>query len=48
VAAGSKASTVFDRSNTGIVGSNPLEAWMSAFILCLCRPVCAGSGLATA
>jgi hypothetical protein len=28
VAAGSKARTVFGRSNTAIVGSNPTEAWM--------------------
>jgi hypothetical protein len=45
VAARSRAWTVFARSNTGIVGSNPtLKAWISvlcAFILCV------GRGLAT-
>jgi hypothetical protein len=40
VAARSKARTVFARSNTEIVSSNPTEAWMfvcvmCAFILCL-------------
>jgi ABC-type multidrug transport system permease subunit len=37
VAARSKARTVFARSNTAIVGSNPTEPWMfvCAFILCL-------------
>jgi hypothetical protein len=33
VAARSKAVTVFARSDAGIVGSNPLKAWMS---VCVC------------
>jgi hypothetical protein len=40
---GSKAWTVFARSNTGIVGSNPIHGmnvWcVYAFVVCLCRPV---------
>jgi hypothetical protein len=39
VAARSKAWTVFARSKTGVVGSNPTQAWMFAFILCLYSPV---------
>jgi hypothetical protein len=34
VAERSKARTVFARSNTAIVGSNPTEAWMFVCILC--------------
>jgi hypothetical protein len=34
VAARSKARTVFARSNTEIVGSNPTEAWMFVCVLC--------------
>jgi hypothetical protein len=30
----SKARTVFARSNTAIVGSNPTEAWMFVCALC--------------
>jgi hypothetical protein len=30
----SKARTVFARSNTEIVGSNPTEAWMFVCVLC--------------
>jgi hypothetical protein len=30
----SKARTVFARSNTAIVGSNPTEAWMFVYVLC--------------
>jgi hypothetical protein len=30
----SKARTVFSRSNTAIVGSNPTEAWMFVCVLC--------------
>jgi hypothetical protein len=44
-----KARTLFARSNTGIVGSNPtsgMDVGVCAFILCICCPVCAGSGLA--
>jgi hypothetical protein len=48
VAVRSKARTVFARSNTGIVGSNPLEAWMSMCVYFdLCYFVRAGNGLAT-
>jgi hypothetical protein len=48
VAPQSKAWTVFARSNTGIVGSNPIWGMdvYVRFILCLCCPVCS-SGLAT-
>jgi hypothetical protein len=34
VAERSKARTVFARSNTAIVGSNPTEAWMFVCVLC--------------
>jgi hypothetical protein len=34
VAARSKARNVFSRTNTGIVGWNPTQSWLSAFILC--------------
>jgi hypothetical protein len=30
----SRARTVFARSNTAIVGSNPTEAWMFVCVLC--------------
>jgi hypothetical protein len=33
-AARSKARTVFARSNTAIVGSNPTETWMFVCVLC--------------
>jgi hypothetical protein len=47
VAARSKVWTVFARSNTGIVGSNPKQGmdYLSAFILFVLP--CVGSGLAT-
>jgi hypothetical protein len=32
----SEARTVFARSNTAIVGSNPTEAWMFVCVLCVC------------
>jgi hypothetical protein len=32
--------TAFARSSTAVVGSIPLEAWMSVLILCLYCPVC--------
>jgi hypothetical protein len=38
VAERSKACTVFDRSEAGIVGSNPLMAW--TFSVCVCVCVC--------
>jgi hypothetical protein len=31
----SKARTVFARSNTAIVGSNPTEVWMFVCVFCL-------------
>jgi hypothetical protein len=34
VAVRSEARTVFARSNTAIVGSNPTEAWMFVCVLC--------------
>jgi hypothetical protein len=34
VAERSRARTVFARSNTAIVGSNPTEAWMLVCVLC--------------
>jgi hypothetical protein len=34
VAERSRARTVFTRSNTAIVGSNPTEAWMFVYVLC--------------
>jgi hypothetical protein len=34
VAARSKTRTVFGRSKTAIVGSNPIEAWMFVCVLC--------------
>jgi hypothetical protein len=48
VAVPSKAWTVFARSNTGIVSSNP--TWVMvvcARLFCVCAVLCAGSGLAT-
>jgi hypothetical protein len=40
VAARSNALNVFSRSNTGILGSNPTESFMSVRVfLCLCYPV---------
>jgi hypothetical protein len=43
VAEGSRACTVFVRSEAGIMGSNPtqgMDVWcVYAFILCLCCPV---------
>jgi hypothetical protein len=47
VAARSKAWTVFARSNTGIVGSNPTRGMdVCVCLFCLFCPVCAGSSLA--
>jgi hypothetical protein len=48
VAARSKGCTIFTRSDTGVVGSNPtrsLDARVRLF--CVCVIVCAGSFLAT-
>jgi hypothetical protein len=48
VAARSKARTVFARSNTGIVGSNPTQGMDACLhLFCFCVVLCAGSGLAT-
>jgi hypothetical protein len=47
VAALSKAWTVFARSNTGIVGSNPIRVMdVCVRLFCVCAVLCAGSGLA--
>jgi hypothetical protein len=47
VAARSRASTVFARSNTGIGGSNPtLGMDVCVRLFCVCAVLCAGSGLA--
>jgi hypothetical protein len=47
VTARSEASTVFDHSNTGIVGSNPTKSMdVSVCLFCVCTAQCAGSGLA--
>jgi hypothetical protein len=47
-AARSKASTLFVRSTTGIVGSNPTQDMdVCVRLFCLCVVLCAGSGLAT-
>jgi hypothetical protein len=48
VAPQSKAWTVFARSNTGIVGSNPTQGMDHCVSLfCVCVLLCVGSGLAT-
>jgi hypothetical protein len=47
VAAQSKAWTVFARSNTGIVGSNPTQGMVVCVRLFCCVVLCVGSGLAT-
>jgi hypothetical protein len=48
LAARSKAWTVFNRSNAGVVGSNPTQA-MDVYVrlFCVCLVLCVGSGLAT-
>jgi hypothetical protein len=44
----SKAWTVFARSNTGIVGSNPTRGMdVCVRLFCVCVVLCVGSGLAT-
>jgi hypothetical protein len=46
VAARSKAWTVFARSNTGIVGSNPTRGMdVCVRLFCVCVVLCVGSGL---
>jgi hypothetical protein len=48
VAAQSKAWTVFARSNTGIVGSNPTQGMdVCMRLFCVCVLLCVGSGIAT-
>jgi hypothetical protein len=47
VAARFRACTVFDRSNTGIVGSNPTKGVDACVrLFCVCVVLCVGSGLA--
>jgi hypothetical protein len=46
-AARCKAWTVFASSNTGIVGSNPIKAWMSVCVYSVFVLSCVGSGLPT-
>jgi hypothetical protein len=44
----SKAWTVFARSNTGVVGSNPTQSMDGCLrLFCVCVVLCVGSGLAT-
>jgi hypothetical protein len=47
MAARSKARTVFDRSNTGIVGLNSARGMGACPRFLCCAVLCAGSGLAT-
>jgi hypothetical protein len=48
VAARSKAWTVFARSNTGDVGSNPTQGMdVCVRLFCVCAVLCVGSGFAT-
>jgi hypothetical protein len=48
VAAMSKAWTVFARSNTSIVASNPTRGMnVCVRLFCVCVVLCVGSGLAT-
>jgi hypothetical protein len=48
VAAWSETSTVFARSNAGVVGSNPTRGMaISLRLFCACTVLCVGSGLAT-
>jgi hypothetical protein len=47
-AARCKAGTVFACSNTGIVGSNPIQGMdVCVRLFCVCAVLCAGGGLAT-
>jgi hypothetical protein len=43
----STARNIFSRSNTGTVGSNPLETWVSIRVYSVSVSSCVGSGLAT-
>jgi hypothetical protein len=44
----SKAWTVFARSNTGVLGSNPTRDMdVCVRLFCVCGVLCVGSGLAT-
>jgi hypothetical protein len=48
VAARSKASAVFARSDAGIMGSNPTQGMdVCVSLFCACVVLCVGSGLAT-
>jgi hypothetical protein len=48
VAARSKARTVFARSNTGLVGSNPTQSTnVCVRLFCVCDVLCVGSSHAT-
>jgi hypothetical protein len=48
VAARSKAWTVFDRSNTGILGSNPTQGMdVCVRLFCVCVVLCVESGITT-
>jgi hypothetical protein len=48
VTARSKAWTIFARSNTGIVGSNPTRGiYVCVHLFCVCVVLCAGSDLVT-
>jgi hypothetical protein len=48
VAAQSKALTVFARSDTGIVGSNPTQGVdVCVLLFCVCAVLCVGNGRAT-
>jgi hypothetical protein len=48
VAARSKAGTVFAHSNTGIVGSNPIQSMdVNVRLFCVCVVLCVGRGLTT-
>jgi hypothetical protein len=48
VAARSRALTVFSRSNSGIVGSNPAQGMgVCVRLFCVCVVLCVGSGLTT-
>jgi hypothetical protein len=48
VATRSKAGTLFARSNTGIVGSNPIrDIDVCPGLFCVCVVLCVGSGLVT-
>jgi hypothetical protein len=47
MASRSKAWPVFAVCSTGILCSNPTQAWMSMHLLCVCVVLCVGCGIAT-